>query len=98
MIVTCVHVYVKSEHVDDFIAATTPNHHGSVMEEGNFRFDILQDAEEPTHFILYESYQSEDHAAAHKQTQHYLTWRKTVADWMAQPRKGVKYHLLLPKQ
>ena len=97
MIVTCVYVEVKPEHVDDFIAATTPNHQGSVAEVGNFRFDILQDPEEPTKFMLYEAYESAEHAAAHKQTQHYLTWRATVADWMAQPRQGVKYRMLLPK-
>ena len=97
MIVTCVHVFVKIEHIDDFIAATKPNHHGSVSEDGNFRFDILQDEVDPTHFVLYEAYESTEHAAAHKQTQHYLTWRKTVADWMAQPRQGVKYRMLLPK-
>lgn len=97
MIVTCVHVYVKTEHIADFVAATTPNHYGSVAEEGNLRFDLLQDAEDPTHFMLYEAYTSAEHAAAHKQTQHYLTWRETVAEWMAQPRKGVKYHMLLPE-
>ena len=48
MIVTCVHVFVKAEHIDDFIAVTKPNHHGSVSEKGNFRFDILQDeADQP---------------------------------------------------
>ena len=97
MIVTCVRVYVKSEHIDDFIAATTPNHHGSVDELGNFRFDLLQSTDDPTQFLLYEAYESAEHAAAHKETKHYLTWRATVADWMAQPRQGVKYRMLLPE-
>ena len=97
MIVTCVHVSVKPEHIDDFIAATTPNHQGSIQEPGNLRFDILQDPEDPTKFLLYEAYQSAEHAAAHKETEHYLTWRATVADWMAEPRQGVKYRMLLPK-
>ena len=98
MIVTCVHVYVKEDHIEDFIAATAPNHRGSVAELGNFRFDILQDQEDPTKFLLYEAYESAEHAAAHKQTQHYLTWRATVADWMAQPRRGVGYRMLLPER
>ena len=97
MIVTCVHVYVNAEHVDDFIAATTPNHHGSVQEPGNFRFDILQDAEDPTKFLLYEAYRSAEEAAAHKETDHYKMWRARVAPWMAQPRQGVKYQMLLPE-
>lgn len=98
MLVTCVHVYVKPDHIDDFIAASTPNHHGSVQEAGNLRFDILQDAEDPSHFLLYEAYRSPEHAAAHKETAHYLAWRATVADWMARPREGVKYKLLLPEE
>ena len=96
MIVTCVHVYVKADHIDDFIQATTPNHYGSVQETGNLRFDLLQDANDPTHFMLYEAYRSQEEAAKHKETDHYKTWRATVADWMAQPRNGVKYTLLLP--
>ena len=96
MIVTCVHVYVKADHIDDFIQATTPNHYGSVQEVGNLRFDLLQDANDPTHFMLYEAYQSQEEAAKHKETTHYKVWRATVAEWMAQPRNGVKYKLLLP--
>ena len=96
MIVTCVHVYVKEEHIDDFIQATTPNHYGSVKEVGNLRFDLLQDAHDPSHFMLYEAYQSQEEAAKHKETEHYKVWRSTVADWMAQPRNGIKYKLLLP--
>jgi autoinducer 2-degrading protein len=83
MIVTCVHVWVKPENVDDFIAATQLNHQHSIQEPKNRRFDILQDKEDPTAFILYEAYETEAAAAAHKQTAHYLTWRETVAPWMA---------------
>ena len=98
MIVTCVHVYVKPDHIDDFIKATTPNHFGSVAEPGNLRFDLLQDQADPSHFLLYEAYQSQEEAAAHKETEHYQTWRSTVAEWMAKPRQGIKYNLLLPQE
>ena len=37
-----------------------------------------------------------DDAAAHKQTSHYLEWRETVADWMAEPRQGISYNGLYP--
>ncbi|MDX1564649.1 MAG: antibiotic biosynthesis monooxygenase [Phycisphaeraceae bacterium] len=97
MIVTCVHVKVKPEHIDDFIAASKPNHLGSVQEAGNVRFDICQSADDPSSFLLYEAYESEEAAAAHKQTDHYLAWRQTVADWMARPREGVRYNVLLPE-
>lgn len=96
MVVTCVHVWVKPEHVEDFIQATQINHQHSIQEPENRRFDILQDPQNPTQFILYEAYETEAGAAAHKQTAHYLTWRDTVAPWMAEPRKGVPYTVIAP--
>jgi autoinducer 2-degrading protein len=97
MHVTLVHVHVKPEHVEEFIEATRLNHEASIQEAGNRRFDILQSAEDPARFVLYEAYTSGEDAAAHKQTQHYLTWRETVASWMAEPRQGVTYNGLFPK-
>lgn len=97
MFVTLVHVHVKPEHVADFVAATRENHLHSVREPGNRRFDVLQSADDPTRFVLYEAYASEADAAAHKETAHYLRWRDTVADWMASPRQGVRYDGLLPE-
>ncbi len=97
MQVTLVHVHVKSDHVDDFIEATRLNHEASVKEPGNMRFDVLQSEQDPTRFILYEAYATVQDAAAHKQTQHYLTWRETVAEWMATPREGVPYQGIFPR-
>lgn len=98
MHVTLVHVQVKPNHIDDFIAATKLNHEASIREAGNCRFDILQSPDHPAHFILYEAYLSEDDAKAHKQTAHYSIWRDTVADWMSEPRQGVRYDGLFPKR
>ncbi|HHH46186.1 MAG TPA: antibiotic biosynthesis monooxygenase, partial [Thiotrichales bacterium] len=96
MHVTIVHVHVKPEHIEDFIAATRENHLASVREPGNLRFDVLQSEEDPARFVLYEAYVDEAAAAAHKETDHYLRWRERVADWMAEPRRGVRYRGLLP--
>jgi autoinducer 2-degrading protein len=96
MIVTFVHVWVKTEHVSDFIAATTENHKNSIKEPGNLRFDLLKEVNDPTKFVIYEAYESDEAAAAHKETAHYQKWRDTVADWMAQPRKGDKHIILAP--
>ncbi|MFC1748120.1 antibiotic biosynthesis monooxygenase [Pseudomonadota bacterium] len=96
MHVTLVYVHVKSENVDAFIEATRLNHEASIQESGNRRFDILQTPDDDCRFILYEAYANADDAAAHKETSHYLTWRETVADWMASPRQGVPYNGLFP--
>lgn len=97
MYVTIVQVQVKSEHIQDFIEAARLNHAGSVCEAGNRRFDVLQRADDPTKFILYEAYASAADAAAHKHTPHYLKWRDTVAPWMAAPRVGTQYQGLYPE-
>lgn len=98
MIVTCVYVHVKVESVEDFIKASTENHLESVKEPGNLRFDFLQQADDPCRFMVYEAYESDEAAAAHKSTPHYLSWREKVQDMMAEPRKGVKYNILQPSE
>ena len=97
MIVTFIHIWVKEGHIEDFKEASIKNHRESIKEPGNLRFDVLQDANDPSKFVLYEAYESEEASAAHKETPHYLEWRETVADWMAQPRKGEKHLILAPE-
>jgi autoinducer 2-degrading protein len=96
MFVTTVMVHVKSDHIDDFIEQTLPNHEASITEAGNLRFDILQSQEDPTRFLLYEAYASREAAAAHKETEHYKRWRERVAEWMAEPRQGIVYTGIRP--
>ena len=98
MIVTCVYVHVKPESADEFIRASEENHLESVKEPGNFRFDFCRQADDPSKFMLYEAYESEDDVAAHKNTPHYLKWREKVQDMMAEPRKAVRYNILQPKK
>ena len=96
MVVTTVMVNVRTEYIDDFIEATIENHEGSVREKGNVRFDVLQSHDAPSRFLLYEAYVSEEAAAAHKDTDHYGKWRDRVAEWMAEPRTGMKYTAIRP--
>jgi autoinducer 2-degrading protein len=97
MIVTCVHIQVKRDSIDRFINATIDNHRASVREPGNLRFDFVQMSDDPCRFMLYEAYESEQAAAEHKLTPHYTAWRDTVADYMAEPRKGIRYKFILPE-
>ena len=96
MIVTCVYVHVKTSAVRSFIAATIENHHESVKEPGNLRFDVIQQADDQGRFMIYEAYESEEAAANHKTTTHYLKWRDTVKDYMGEPRNSVKYNIIEP--
>ena len=97
MIVTIVHIEVNPENIESFIRATTDNHFESVKEPGNLRFDLLRNNDNPARFVLYEAYENETAAAAHKETAHYLKWRETVAQWMAKPREGIRYKGLQPE-
>lgn len=97
MHVTIVYVDVRASYVEQFREATRANHEASIKEEGNLRFDILQSKEDPNKFVLYEAYIDKQAAALHKESDHYLLWRDTVADWMASPRKGVAYQGLYPE-
>jgi quinol monooxygenase YgiN len=91
MLVVQVFVHVKPEFVDAFTAATLDNATHSVQEPGVARFDVLQDADDPTRFILIEAYRTADAPAAHKATAHYARWRDTVEPMMAEPRTNRKY-------
>jgi autoinducer 2-degrading protein len=96
MLVNCVYIHVKAEVMRRFIDATVANHNESVKEPGNLRFDFLQQSDDLCRFMIYEAYESEAAAASHKSTAHYLKWRDTVKDFMAEPRQGFKYNIIAP--
>ena len=97
MIVSIVSIRVKPEYRDEFIAATIRNHEHSLLEEGNLRFDFLQSKEDPNNFSLYEAYESEEDAAAHKETAHYREWKEKVAHMMAEARTGLPCEVIAPQ-
>jgi quinol monooxygenase YgiN len=97
MNIVLVHVHVKPEFVDAFKQASLENALNSVKEEGVARFDVIQQVDDPTRFILVEVYKTAEAQSAHKETAHYLKWRDTVADMMAEPRQGVKYGNVFPE-
>jgi quinol monooxygenase YgiN len=87
---------VKPEYIEAFKAATLANASESMKEPGVARFDVVQQADEPSKFVLVEVYRDAAAAAAHKETRHYPTWRDTVALMMAEPRTSVKFQNLFP--
>ncbi len=97
MVVYCVSVLVKEGHEEDFIKATRENREGTRKEPGNIRFDILQEEDDKSKFLLLEVYKSDDAVKEHKNTEHYQKWRETVSPWMAKPREGIKYFPVEPE-
>ena len=96
MLVVHVHVQVKPDCIEAFRDASLANATQSVQEPGIVRFDVVQQNDDPTRFILVEVYRTADDPARHKETAHYATWRDTVADMMAAPRASVKYQDVFP--
>lgn len=97
MLVIHVQVQVKPESVEAFKAATLDNARQSIREPGVARFDVVQQADDPTRFVLVEAYRSVEATAAHKETKHYQIWRDTVAPMMAAPRSSVKFANVFPE-
>ena len=96
MLIVHVHVHVTPESVDAFVAASRENARHSVQEPGVVRFDLVQQEDDPTRFLLVEVYRTPEAPAAHKATAHYAAWRDAVEPMMAEPRRSVKYRALAP--
>ena len=96
MVITHVHIHVKPDRIEEFKRATLENARNSLKEPGVARFDFLQQKDDPNRFVLIEVYRTPGDPARHKETAHYQKWRDTVADWMAEPRKGISYEALFP--
>ena len=96
MLIVHVFVHVKSDSVDAFKAATRENARHSVREPGVVRFDVVQQEDDPTRFVLMEIYRTPDDPARHKETAHYALWRDTVETMMAEPRRSVRYAPVFP--
>jgi autoinducer 2-degrading protein len=97
MLIVYVHVRVRPEFAEAFRKATIQNAQSSIRESGIARFDVLQQNDDPSHFVLIEVYRNEAATKAHKETAHYAEWRDAVASMMAEPRTSVKFTNLFPK-
>jgi quinol monooxygenase YgiN len=97
MLVVHVHVHVKPDQVAAFIDATRQNAIESLREPGVARFDVIQQQDDPTRFVLVEAYKTAAAPAAHKETAHYAAWRDAVAGMMASPRTSLKFQTLYPE-
>ena len=97
MLIVHVHVRVKPEFLERFRKASLDNARKSVKEPGIARFDVVQQQDDATRFVLVEVYRTPEAPAAHKETKHYQTWRDAVAPMMAEPRSSVKFTHVFPE-
>ncbi len=97
MLIVHVRARVKPEWIAAFKAATLENARQSVREPGIARFDVGQQTDDPTRFVLVEVYRTPDAPAQHKTTAHYAKWRDAVAPMMAEPRTSEKFSNIFPE-
>lgn len=86
MIVNLVMLEAKKEYLEQMIEICRYNHENSILEEGNIRFDVLQNTDEPTKFTLYEVFRDKDAIEFHKKTEHYKKWAEAMEYILAAPR------------
>jgi autoinducer 2-degrading protein len=98
MLVVHVHIRVKREYLEAFLAETRRNAAASVEEPGVRRFDVLQDESDETHVVLGEAYVDQAAADAHKQTAHYARWQDAVAEMMTEPRTRTRFTSAFPDE
>ncbi len=97
MLIVHVFVHVKENQIEQFKSASVENARNSVLEPGVARFDVIQQADDPTRFVLVEIYRTPADAGRHKETAHYAKWRDAVAPMMAEPRTSIKYSSVFPE-
>lgn len=96
MFIVHVFVHVKADQVEEFKSASMENARNSLKEPGIARFDVIQQQDDPSRFVLVEVYRTANDPARHKATPHYQKWRNTVEDMMAEARQAVKYQNIFP--
>lgn len=96
MVILIVSLHVKPEYVEAFKKATVENARHSLEEPGVARFDVLQQSDDPTRFLLVEVYRTPEDPAKHKETPHYNKWREVAEPMLAEPRTRALYTNIFP--
>ena len=86
MYIVHVHIHVNSDLIEAFKQITLENARNSIREPGIARFDVIQQADDPSRFVLVEVYHTAEDPAKHKQTEHYNRWREQAEPMMVEPR------------
>jgi (4S)-4-hydroxy-5-phosphonooxypentane-2,3-dione isomerase len=92
-----VFIHVKEDQVEEFKTATLQNAQNSLKEPGIARFDVIQQPDDPTRFVLVEVYRTPEDAVAHKGTEHYKIWQGIAEPLMAEPRTRIIYRNVFPE-
>lgn len=98
MYIVHVFAHIKPDQLEAFKAASLENARNSVQEPGVARFDVIQQSDDPTRFVLVEVYRTQADTNAHKETAHYNRWRETVEPLQVEPRTKIVYENVFPDE
>jgi (4S)-4-hydroxy-5-phosphonooxypentane-2,3-dione isomerase len=80
MHVVLVLVTVRPELLEEFERALLHNARESVKKDpGCIRFDVSQQYDDPTRWVLYEAYESPEAHASHRRSAHFLAYDAVAA-------------------
>jgi autoinducer 2-degrading protein len=96
MYIVQVYIHIKPEYIEAFKEASIDNARHSIQEPGIARFDVIQQADDPTRFVLVEVYRTPEDPAKHKETVHYNQWREIAEPMMAEPRARTIFSNVFP--
>ena len=97
MLTLFVKIQVKPEFREPYIEAALGDAMGSTRDEpGCYRFDLLQDNNDPNTLYFYEVYKDDAAFDQHVKQPHMIKWRDTVKDWIAKPNEAVRAHTIFP--
>ncbi|MFZ2636345.1 MAG: putative quinol monooxygenase [Rectinemataceae bacterium] len=91
MHIMIVSIKVKPECLEGFREVTLENARMSRKEPGIFRFELLEDRNDPAHFLLVEGYLDDEAPARHKETKHFLAWKEAAEPMLAEARTRSYY-------
>ncbi|MHB1347510.1 MAG: antibiotic biosynthesis monooxygenase [Candidatus Humimicrobiaceae bacterium] len=98
MIIVHIYLHTNKEMIEAFKEANIKNAQNSIKEYGILRFDVLQQEDDPSRFLLVEIYRDEKAIASHKETFHYAEWVKTAEPMLAEPRSKTIYRNVFPDE
>jgi autoinducer 2-degrading protein len=96
MLAIWVKVRIKPALRQRFLDAIEVDALGSERDEpGCYRFNVLQDSEDPNVYYFYEVYTGPAALEAHRETPHYAVWR-AVADTLDGPSEAIRCQPVFP--
>lgn len=92
-----VKIRVKPEYREQFLEQMMADAHGSEKNEpGCLMFNVVRDSADPDVIHLFEVYLDDNAVEAHKVAPHFVKWKETTKDWLAEPLEVTRCTTVYP--